>query len=212
VEDPTPRSILVASCDLQIDLDFPAIVKPNCEDGSLGIGMNAVVCDTDELQQRVSAIVKRYEQPALIEEFIEGREFNIAIYDDIEPRALPVSEIDFSRMPEATPHICSYEAKWHEDSLLFLRTPPICPAPIDSSLMSRLQMIALEAFMDLGCRDYARIDFRVADNGEIFILEVNPNPDISRSAGYARALAAAGIEYKEFWQSMIKKAKARRSL
>jgi D-alanine-D-alanine ligase len=207
---PTPQSLLVTSCNQPLELDFPVIVKPNSEDGSLGIGMNAVVFDAEELQQRVGLIIKRYEQPALIEEFVDGREFNIAVYDDSEPRALPVSEIDFSGMPDGTPHICSYEAKWHEDSLLFLRTPPVCPAQIDSSLMARLQMTALEAFLALGCRDYARVDFRVADSGEIFILEVNPNPDISRTAGYARALAAAGIDYRDFWESMIKKAMKRR--
>lgn len=207
---PTPQSWLVTSCDQQIELNFPVIVKPNSEDGSLGIAMNAVVFDTDELQQRVNTIIKRYEQPALIEEFVDGREFNIAIYDDTEPRALPASEIDFSGMPDGTPHICSYEAKWHEDSVLFLRVPPICPARIDSSLMARLQLTALEAFMALGCRDYARVDFRVSESGEIFILEVNPNPSISRSAGYVRALSAAGIEYRDFWQSMITKALKRR--
>jgi len=207
---PTPQSILVTSCAQQIEMDFPMIVKPNNEDGSLGIGMNAVVFDTEELQQRVSKIIQRYEQPALIEEYIEGREFNIAIYDHSEPKALPVSEIDFSGMPVGTPHICSYEAKWHEDSLLFIQTPPICPARIDNALMANLQRTALEAFLAMGCRDYARVDFRIADNGEIFILEVNPNPDISRSAGYARALAAAGIEYGDFWQSMIKKTIKRR--
>ena len=207
---PTAQSLLVTSCDQRIEMDFPLIVKPNSEDGSLGIGMNAVVFDKEELQKRVSEIINRYEQPALIEEYIEGREFNIAIYDDSNPKALPVSEIDFSGMPEGRPHICSYEAKWDEESLLFLRTPPICPSRIDSDLMERLQETALEAFLALDCRDYARIDFRVSDNGEIFILEVNPNPDISRSTGYARALAAAGIEYGDFWQRMIIKAMRRR--
>ena len=206
---PTPQCLLVTSCEQKIEMDFPLIVKPNNEDGSLGIGLNAVVFDKKELQQRVKTIIMRYEQPALIEEYIEGREFNIAIYDHSEPRALPVSEIDFSGMSEGTPHICSYEAKWHEESLLFLRTPPNCPARIDSTQTERLQQIAQEAFLSMDCRDYARVDFRIAENGDIFILEVNPNPDISQSAGYARALTAAGIEYKDFWQSMIDKARRR---
>ena len=206
---PTPQCLLVTSCDQEIEMDFPMIVKPNNEDGSLGIGLNAVVFDREELRQRVKTIIQRYEQPALIEEYIEGREFNIAIYDHSEPRALAVSEIDFTGMPEGIPHICSYEAKWHEDSLLFLRTPPICPARIDSAQLEKLHHIALEAFQAMDCRDYARIDFRIAENGEIFILEVNPNPDISQSAGYARALTAAGIEYIDFWQSMIDKARRR---
>lgn len=209
---PTPQSLLVTSCDKQIEIDFPVIVKPNNEDGSLGIGMNAIVFDEEELQKRVSAIIIRYEQPALIEEYIEGREFNIAVYENSETRALPVSEIDFSEMPEGTPHICSYEAKWYEDSVQFMSTPPICPARIDHCLTEKLQQTALEAFYVMGCRDYARVDFRVSDDGTIFILEVNPNPDISRSGGYVRTLAAAGIGYQDFWQNIIEKTIRRKQL
>jgi D-alanine-D-alanine ligase len=208
----TPRCFLVSSSDQIPEITFPLIVKPNNEDGSLGVGINAVVFNKKELQDRVERIVDNYEQAALVEEYIDGREFNIAIYDNSEPKALPASEIDFSKMPSGAPHICSYEAKWHEGSVLFIGTPPICPARIDSFLMENLQQNALKAFRVLGCRDYARVDFRVSDDGTNFILEVNPNPDISKSAGYARALAAAGIDYKKFWESIIKKTKRRKQI
>ncbi len=202
---PTPRCLLINSTDQIAEMEFPVIVKPNNEDGSLGVGINAVIFNKEELRERVERIINNYEQPALVEEYIAGREFNIAIYDTFEPIALPASEIDFSGMPDGTPNICSYEAKWYEDSVLFIGSPPICPARVDHYLMEKLQQTALEAFQVLGCRDYARVDFRVADDGTIFILEVNPNPDISRSAGYARALAAAGIDYQDFWQNIIEK-------
>lgn len=127
----------------------------------------------------------------------------MAILDDGEPKALPVSEIDFSTMPKGYPHICSYEAKWYPDHLLYQTTCPICPAKIDSELEARLQTIAVNAFKVMGCRDYARIDIRMNDSGELFILEVNPNPDTSLDAGYARALRAAGIDYADFWKLMI---------
>ncbi|MBN1221736.1 MAG: ATP-grasp domain-containing protein [Candidatus Aminicenantes bacterium] len=207
---PTPRCTLVTSVNQKIDLDFPLIVKPNSEDGSLGIGINAVVFTQDELRSRITTIITNYEQPALIEEYIQGREFNIAILDNSGPKALPVSEIDFSGMPEGAPHICSYEAKWYEDDTLFIGSPPICPAHIDHPMMQRLQKMALTAFKAMDCRDYARVDFRIADDGTFYVLEVNPNPDISRTAGYARALAAAGLEYQEFWQSMIHNAVLRK--
>jgi D-alanine-D-alanine ligase len=208
----TPRCFLITSSNQISEVEFPLIVKPNNEDGSLGVGINAVVFNKKELHDRVERIVDNYEQAALVEEYIDGREFNIAIYDNSEPKALPASEIDFSKMPSGAPHICSYEAKWYEDSVLFIGTPPICPARIDSSLVEKLQQDALKAFRVLGCRDYARVDFRVSDDGTSFLLEVNPNPDISKSAGYARALAAAGIHYKDFWKTIIKKTKRRKQL
>jgi len=200
---PTPRCEFVTSVEQEINLPFPLIVKPNNEDASLGIGRNSVVFSKEELENRVATILTNYEQPALVEEYIQGREFNIAIFDNPSPKALPVSEIDFSRMPEGTPHICSYEAKWYEDDILYLSSPPICPARIERSLKRELQQIALDAFNAMSCRDYARVDFRIAEDGSIYILEVNPNPDIGLNAGYARALAAAGIEYSRFWKSMI---------
>ena len=113
-------------------------------------------------------------------------------------------------MPEGQTHILCYEAKWLTDDILYKSTPPVCPAQIDDALKTKLQEMAVKAFQAVGCRDYARVDFRMDKKGKIYILEVNPNPDISLNAGYARALAAAGIEYKIFWQKMIEKALARK--
>lgn len=203
---PTPTSKLVASAEQPIDLNFPVIVKPNFEDASLGIYPDSVAIDAEGLKRRIAKIIDTYNQSVLIEEYIEGREFNVAILDNDQPEALPVSEIDFSTMPETLPHICSYEAKWFEDHFLFKSTPPVCPAKIDSGLKSRLQQTALSAYQALGGRDYARVDFRMDKEGRLFILEVNPNPDISQNAGYSRALLAAGIDYNVFWHNLIEKA------
>ncbi len=207
---PTARGRLVTSVGQKVDIPFPAIVKPNQEDASSGIYKDAVVYDRDSLEKKVAKIIDGYRQPALVEEFIQGREFNVAVLQNEGLRALPVSEIDFSGMPEDSPHICSYEAKWFQDHILYLTTPAICPAPIDNALAEKLQQYALAAFQAMGCRDYARVDFRMRPNGEIFVLEVNPNPDASLDAGYCRALRAAGIDYAEFWQQMIENALGRR--
>lgn len=184
-------------------LNYPLIVKPNYEDASLGIYSNSVVHNQKELSQQIESIKKKYDQPPIVEEFIVGREFNVAVLEEKEPRALPVSEIDFSNMPEGMPHICSYEAKWYEEHALYQGTVPICPARIGDTLRKRLQQLAVAAFRVMECRDYARIDFRISDSGEIYILEVNPNPDISLNAGYARALKAAGMNYSQFWHVLI---------
>lgn len=207
---PVAPSQLITSAEEMVDLKFPVIVKPNSEDASVGVHPESVVRDQEALAAMVEKIVRTYNQPAIVEEFIDGREFNIAILEDGEPRALPVSEIDFSNMPEGYPRICSYEAKWLQDHILYKATPPICPARINDELSLRLQEMAVNAFKVMGCRDYARVDFRMNEQGEIFILEVNPNPDISLDAGYARALKAAGIDYPEFWKLMINNARKRK--
>jgi len=203
---PVAPSQLITSAEELVDLRFPVIVKPNSEDASIGVHPESVVYDREALAVQVKRIVETYSQPAIVEEYIDGREFNVAILDDGEPRALPVSEIDFTAMPEGYPKICSYEAKWYPDHLLYQTTPPVCPAPINEELRDKLQALAINAFKVMGCRDYARVDFRMNTRGEIFILEVNPNPDISLDAGYARALKAAGISYAAFWKMMIKNA------
>jgi D-alanine-D-alanine ligase len=207
---PTPKGRLVTSTDQKVEVPFPAIVKPNSEDASLGIYPGSVVRDQAALTDRVTNIIDGYKQPALVEEFIEGREFNVAVLETDKLQALPVSEIDFSAMPESAPHICSYEAKWFEDHALYAATPAICPAPIDDPLREKLQNYALAAVQAMGCRDYARVDFRMAADGRVAILEVNPNPDTSLDAGYCRALRAAGIDYAQFWNQMIDNALKRK--
>ncbi|MBN2355708.1 ATP-grasp domain-containing protein [candidate division KSB1 bacterium] len=204
---------ILASGDITAGkLKFPLIVKPNEEDASLGVYAESVVSGSAELNQQVERIVRQYQQSALIEEFIYGREFNVAVVEEQEPRALPVSEIDFSNMPAGSPHICSYEAKWFEDHAYYHGTVPVCPARINNTLRENLQTFAVAAFRAMGCRDYARVDFRVAPGGEIYILEVNPNPDISLNAGFARALRADGMEYTDFWRRLIERALRRKKV
>ncbi len=200
---PTPKARLVSVVDQVVGLRFPLIVKPNAEDASLGVRPNSVVRDGKSLRERIQKILDIYKEPAIVEEYIEGREFNVAVMDGEEPQALPVSEIDFSAMPPGLPKIVSYEAKWFEDNELYLKTPPVCPARIDHGLRTRLQDCAVQAFRVMGCRDYVRVDFRMNEHDEIFILEVNPNPDISLNAGYVRALNASGLDYPGFWGRMI---------
>ncbi len=203
---PTASAVLVESPDQKVDLPFPLIVKPNTEDASLGIGPDSVVRDDESLRRQLAHINDVFGEPALVEAFIEGREFNVAVFDAEKPEALPVSEIDFAGMPEGQPNICGYAAKWLPDDVLFKSTPPVCPAQIEDGLRAKLQETAVKAFCACSCRDYARVDFRVDKKGRPFILEVNPNPDISLNAGYARGLAAGGIEYKTFWKLLIDKA------
>jgi D-alanine-D-alanine ligase len=207
---PTAPAQLMVTGDESLELKFPLIIKPNAEDASLGVYPDSVVRDEDSLRRQVRRCLDNYNQPALVEAFIDGREFNVSVMEDGEVVPLPVSEIDFSAMPKDLPRIVGYDAKWFEDHPLYQKTPPVCPAAIDDELRIKIQGLAVGAFRTMGCRDYARVDFRMDAKGRPFILEVNPNPDISTNAGYARALNAGGIAYASFWGTMVENALKRR--
>ncbi|MBI3752765.1 MAG: D-alanine--D-alanine ligase [Deltaproteobacteria bacterium] len=199
---PTAKFFVISDLNSQLStlgsqLSFPLIVKPVCEDASIGIDKDAVVKNMASLKKRVDYVIKNYKQPAIIEEYINGREFNIAVMGNHRPKTLPVSEIDFSQLSENNPKICTYEAKWVTDSPIYLKTPPVCPADISEELAQELCGIALKAYSVLGCRDYARVDMRMGEDGIPKLLEVNPNPDISPDAGFARSAAADGLGYSQ---------------
>jgi D-alanine-D-alanine ligase len=209
-QDKFKAKAVFRAAGLPLELKFPLIVKPNAEDASLGIYPDSVVRDEESFRRQVRRCLENYKQPVLAEAFIDGREFNVSVMENGAVTPLPVSEIDFSAMPKDLPRILGYEAKWFEDNPLYQKTPPVCPAPIDEELRAKLQGLAAAAFRIMGCRDYARVDFRMDTKGRPFILEVNPNPDISTNAGYARALKAGGVAYASFWGKMVDNAMKRR--
>jgi D-alanine-D-alanine ligase len=202
-DDPLPEQELAAAL-----ADGPWIVKPAREDASLGIDHDSVATDMDALRRRVDLIRGRYGD-VLVERFIAGREFNVGIVALPVARALPLAEIIFGAQ-QSPWRIVTYEAKWSPNSQEDLATPARCPAEVELSLGSEIQRIALAAFRYTNCQDYARVDLRVDDQGRTFILEVNGNPDISPSAGFARALRVAGFDYDDFICRLTEQAAARR--
>ena len=192
---PTPHSCLAKYGrkypDLK-DVIYPAIVKPRFEDASMGITGDSIVGNRKELESRIKYVHETYRQGALIEEYIEGRELNIAVIGNGPCEVLPASEIKFH--PDLAFPIVSYEAKWMTSSLGYKGTEPVCPARLKSREVLALNDVALRAYKLLECRDYARVDIRLR-NGTPYILEVNANPDISPDAGLARSARAAGMDY-----------------
>jgi D-alanine-D-alanine ligase len=191
---------------------FPIIVKPLHEDGSLGISKESVVYDDDALSRQIQYVVEKYHQPALIEEFIDGRELNVGLLEtNGQVGVLPISEIDYSDFPEGIPKICGYEAKWETDTPEYQKSKPVCPARLERGIQKKIEQIALKVFKLFECRDYARVDMRLGSNGKIYVLEVNPNPDISPQSGMARAIKVQGMTYTEFVGNLLERAVQRKS-
>jgi D-alanine-D-alanine ligase len=178
-------------------LRFPLIVKPLWEDASLGIGNDALVSGPDALRQQVEKIHRLHHQPALVEEYIDGRELNVSILGNRDPEILPISEIDFSTLPPGLPKICGYEAKWVEHSPEFDHTVPLCPASLPRGVEKRVREAALRSYQTIDCRDYARVDIRLGLDGIPYVLEINANPDISPDAGMPRSAKVAGYDYTQ---------------
>ncbi len=181
---------------------WPAIVKPAREDGSIGIEASSVVHDRAALGRRVRFIHKKLRQPAIVEAFVDGREFNVSVLGDAEPRCLPLAEIDFSPLPPGVPRIISYRAKWHPRTVEYKSTMPRF-GTVDEALGRRIRRAALGAFRALGLRDYARVDIRVDARGQPFVIDVNPNCDLAPDAGFAKAAKAAGLDYPQLVQRLV---------
>lgn len=184
-------------------LNYPLIIKPAYEDASVGIENSSIVQDAKNLHERVDYILTVFQQPALVEEFIDGRELNVAVLGDKEPVALPISEIDFSEMPDHLYNIVSYQAKWDPNHESYHKTIPSCPAKLPKRIEKKAKEIAVDAFKIMGCRDYARIDMRLSRDNKLYVLEVNPNPDLTESAGFMRSAEAAGYNYVKTLKKII---------
>jgi D-alanine-D-alanine ligase len=207
---PTPAFMVVAALPVPAcTIRWPVIVKPAAQDASVGLDQGSVVRDQERLDARVEDLLERYGPPVLVEEFIPGREFNVGLVGWPTLRTLPIAEIVFKEPTPGEWAIVTYDAKWKPGSEADLATPPVCPADVAAPLAAKLETVARQAFRLLGCRDYARVDFRVAPSGEPYILEVNPNPDFHPSAGFARSLAAAGVAHAQFAVELVRAALAR---
>ena len=189
---PVPRWT-IAHGRIDDDFPLPAIVKPAAEDASTGLDRHSVVADRKILRARVAAMTEQFEE-VLVQEYVAGREFNVGFVGD---RALPVAEIDFATMPAGSWPILTYAAKWDVGSAEDLGSRPVCPAPISQRLADRLTRVAEAAWRAMQGKGYGRVDLRVDAAGHPWVLEVNPNPDLTDAAGLSRMAQAAGWEYPE---------------
>jgi D-alanine-D-alanine ligase len=197
------------------DLGFPLIVKPPQEDASIGITKASVVHDVRELLAQMGEVQSRFGQPPLVEQFIDGREFYVGVLGNAEAHALPPLEMDFTGFPDDRPKIASWAAKWGEgesgepDGGEYAGTRTIQPDNLSPELDEKLRTTAVEAFRALRLRDYARVDMRVSADGDVYVIEVNPNCYLEASGEFARAAAADGMSYDALIARLIELALAR---
>jgi D-alanine-D-alanine ligase len=175
-------------------LRMPLFVKPLRMDASIGIGKKSLVHSTTDLIERVLTIHKEVNDSALVEEYIEGREFYVGVLGNQEPTAFPPIEMDFSGLPDGAPHVLDAKAKWNEHSKEFKGTNAVL-AQVNDELRARLQKVALDAYRALRVRDYGRIDMRLTDTGDIYVIEVNASCYLEQTAEFAVAAAAHGLDY-----------------
>jgi D-alanine-D-alanine ligase len=213
IRTPQFATVFRGALDHAGDLHFPVIVKPPQEDASLGISAKSVVRDLKGLLETMDGLQKEFNQPALVEEFIEGREFYVGVLGNDHPMALPVIELDFSKFPAGKPKIASWAAKWGDEGsgsgAEFAGTASIFPDDLPADLVERMHQAAVDSFNALKLRDYARVDLRVNDRGKIFVIEVNPNCYLERESEFARAAAKSGLEYPALIERLVELASAR---
>jgi D-alanine-D-alanine ligase len=194
------------------DVSFPLIVKPVWEDGSIGIDVGAVVNSVKELMERVEYIQNEFDSPALIEEYIEGREIYAGILGSYEnAQALPLVELDLSKLPDGIPKIASYDVKFEKDTQVHKLTKSHLATDLDEETVKKLQDTGLGAYHAVKLRDYGRIDMRLTPKGEVYVIEANPNPWLSSKQEFAMAAKASGRSYTDLIGEIVEMAMARYS-
>jgi D-alanine-D-alanine ligase len=195
--------------DFSHDLEFPVIVKPAREDGSIGIEFNAVVSSIRELMERIDWLHANFDSPVLIEEYVEGREIYVGVLGNDNPAALPVVELDLSKLPEGTPRIAGAEVKWGKGTRAYRDTKSAVAEDLPEETVNQLQTTAIAVYQALELRDYARIDMRLRPDGRVAVIEANPNPWLASKAEFAMAARKSGRNYTQLIEEIVDLAIAR---
>jgi len=199
---PTPRYQVFEQAGGEFDLEFPVIVKPSVEDASLGIDLGSVVSDLKGLYARVAYVIETYREPALVEEFIVGRELEVSMWGNKPIECLPISEQDFSRIASPLEQFLTYESKWVAGTFYFENIPARVPAQLTPKEERVVRKAAEGSFRAMGLRDLGRVDIRFKD-GIPYVIDVNEIPDLSPDAGFWNCARAAGLTYAQMAERIL---------
>lgn len=213
---PTPNFQLFTKGteDLSPDLNFPLIVKPNCEGSAKGIAKSNVVNNRDELYQKVKEILSLYRQEALAEEFIDGKELTVGILENGRASILPILEIDFSACANSGEYFYSWRMKEYQGNADLGLTPQFyCPARLDKGIEELVKRTALKTHQAVGCFDISRTDIRLSRDNVPYVLEINPLPGLNpKDSNFPQMAYAAGMKYDEIIEAILKSASERKGL
>jgi D-alanine-D-alanine ligase len=202
---PTPRCQVFEQPDQEFRLDFPVIVKPAVEDGSIGITLKSVVSSPEQLCQQVKAVLETYAEPALVEEFILGQELAVAMLGNKEIEVLPITEDDYSLIDNPLERLLTYESKWDTASPSYNNILSRIPAHLTPGEEKTVQAAAVATYRAIGLRDFGRVDIRF-ENGIPYVIDVNELPDLAPDAGFWKSAQAAGMTYPQMIDKIIKHA------
>jgi D-alanine-D-alanine ligase len=191
------------------DIEFPLIVKPVSEDGSIGIDSGSVVDSVKELMERIDYIHEEFDSPALIEEYIEGREIYASVLGNDNAEVLPLIELDLSKLPKGTPRIAGQDVKFDHDTEAYKVTKSAPVEDLDEDTTKKLQDTALAAYRALKLSDYGRVDMRLNKKGQVYVIEANPNPWLASAAEFTMAAKKAGYSYTDMIEKIVDFARAR---
>ncbi len=207
IATPDFATVFRGALDHAGELRFPVIVKPPQEDASIGISDRSVVHDLASLLRRIDELQDAYRSPVLVEEFVDGREFYVGVLGNAHAEALPVIELEFAVGAAHPNRIASFDVKWSESRQGDTRS--VFPADLPDAMVLQMQRMAMESLHALRLRDNARIDMRLNQRGEIFVIEANPNCYLERNGEFARAAERAGITYDALIERLVVLATAR---
>lgn len=190
-------------------LHYPLIVKPAREDASLGVEQGSVVYDYSQLAARVKHIFESFTPPILVEEFIAGKELHVSVLGNQSPQVLPIIEFDFSALPENHPAIITYDVKWNPLDQAYHKVHAKCPAILPQDVEEEVRELSLQAYQATLCRDYARIDIRLSAAEVPYVLEINPNPDLTEGVSFMQSAERAGMSFSQTLSKIVDFALAR---
>jgi D-alanine-D-alanine ligase len=199
---PTPRYQVFERAEGEFHLEFPVIIKPSVEDASMGIDLDSVVSNRECLLHKIAYIVEKYEQPAIVEEFVCGRELAVAMWGNEVLEVLPITEEDFSWVTNPLERLLTYDSKWKTDSPYYQNIPARVPAALNRKETQVVKKAAEGSFRAMGLRDLGRVDIRF-NNGIPYVIDINELPDLSPDAGFWNSVRATGITYPQMVERIL---------